>query len=194
MPSADRCWERLEAVLPWLPAVLALSVNSPFVDGEVTGVLSNRAGILAELPRAGAPPVFAGYDAWEAWVERLTALGVLEDHTRIWWDVRPNPRFGTLEVRIADQPTSLERTALLVELLVDLVNDAPACASADRGIYLQNRWSAARYGVDAELVHPDGDRIATASELLGREVPEPEAFAQLRADDPAADIVARTLA
>ena len=60
--SADRCWERLEAVLPWLPVVLALSVNSPFVDGEPTGMLSNRASILAELPRGGAPPGFAGYD------------------------------------------------------------------------------------------------------------------------------------
>jgi carboxylate-amine ligase len=194
MPSAERCWERLEAVLPWLPAVLALSVNSPFVNGEVTGVLSNRAGILVELPRAGAPPVFAGYDAWEAWVERLAALGVIEDHTRIWWDVRPNPGFGTLEVRIADQPTSLARTALVIELLVELIAEAPACDSADRGVYLQNRWSAARYGLDAELVHPEGDRVATAAEQLGRALPEPEAFAQLRADDPAADIVARTLA
>jgi carboxylate-amine ligase len=194
MPSADRCWERLEAVLPWLPAVLALSVNSPFINGEPTGMLSNRAGILVELPRAGAPPVFAGYDAWEAWVERLIALEVIEDHTRIWWDIRPNPRFGTLEVRVADQATSLERTGLLVELLVELVRDAPPCASADRGIYLQNRWSAARYGLDAELVHPDGERLATAAELLRRELPEPEAFAQLRADDAAADLVARTLA
>jgi glutamate---cysteine ligase / carboxylate-amine ligase len=194
MPSGERSWERLEAVLPWLPAVLAASVNSPFVDGEVTGVLSNRAGILAELPRAAAPPVFAGYDAWEEWVERLTALGVIEDHTRIWWDIRPNPRFGTLELRIADQPTSLERTALLIELLVDLVADAPPCASADRGVYLQNRWSAARFGLDAELVHPDGDRVVTARELFDRDLPEPEAFAQLRADDPAADLVARTLA
>ncbi len=194
MQSAERCWERLEAVLPWLPAVLALSVNSPFVNGEVTGMLSNRAGILVELPRAGAPPVFTGYDAWEAWVERLIALEVIEDHTRIWWDIRPNPRFGTLEVRVTDQSTSLERTALLVELLVELVCDAPACASADRGIYLQNRWSAARYGIDAELVHPDGERMATAAELLGRELPEPEAFAQLRAHDAAADIVSRTLA
>jgi carboxylate-amine ligase len=193
MQSGERCWERLEAVLPWLPAVLALSVNSPFVNGEPTGVLSNRAGILVELPRAGAPPVFSGYDAWEAWVERLIALGVIEDHTRIWWDIRPNPRFGTLEVRVTDQSTSLERTALLVELLVGLVTDAPGCVSADRGIYLQNRWSAARYGIDAELVHPDGERVATAAGLLGRELPEPEAFAQLRADDPAADIVARTL-
>jgi carboxylate-amine ligase len=194
MPSADRCWERLEAVLPWLPAVLAASVNSPFVDGEVTGMLSNRAGILAELPRAGAPPAFDGYDGWESWVERMVSLGVLEDATRIWWDVRPNPRLGTLELRVADQPTALARTALVVELLVELVANAPSCASADRGAYLQNRWSAARYGVDAELVHPDGDRLVTAGELLGRELPEPEAFAQLRAEDPAADLVARTLA
>jgi carboxylate-amine ligase len=191
--SAERCWERLEAVLPWLPALLAVSVNSPFVDGEVTGMLSNRAGILAELPRAGAPPEFAGYDAWESWVERLGELGVVEDHTRLWWDVRPTPRFGTLEIRIADQPTSLERTALVVELVRRLVAEAPP-GRADRGVYLQNRWSAARYGVDAELVHPDGDRIVTARDLLGDDLPEPEAFAQLRAEDPAADLVARTLA
>jgi glutamate---cysteine ligase / carboxylate-amine ligase len=191
--SPERCWERLEAVLPWLPAVLAVSANSPYVDGEVTGMLSNRAGILAELPRAGAPPAFESYDEWESWVERLTALGVIEDHTRIWWDVRPNPAFGTLELRIADQPTSLERTRLVIELLVRLVAEAPPVRAADRGAYLQNRWSAARYGIDAELVHPEGDRIVTAAELLG-DVPEPEAFAQLRAEEPAADLVARTLA
>jgi glutamate---cysteine ligase / carboxylate-amine ligase len=195
--SADACWERLEAVLPWLPVVLALSANSPFVDGEVTGMLSNRAGILAELPRAGAPPAFRGYGEWEEWVERLASLGVLEDHTRIWWDVRPNPRFGTLELRVADQPTSLARTALLVELMRRLVADAPA-AQPDRGGYLQNRWSAARLGLDAELVHPEGSRVATAGELaaewLGADPPEPEAFAQLRAEDPTADLVARTLA
>jgi carboxylate-amine ligase len=192
--SPERCWERLEAVLPWLPAVLAVSANSPFVDGEVTGMLSNRAGILAELPRAGAPPAFGGYDEWETWVERLTALGVIEDYTRVWWDVRPNPAFGTLELRVADQPTSLERTRLVIELLVRLVADAPAVSEADRGVYLQNRWSAARYGIDAELVHPEGDRIVTAPELLGAGLPEPEAFAQLRAEEPAADLVARTLA
>ena len=189
--SAERCWERLEAVLPWLPAVLAASVNSPFVDGEVTGMLSNRAGILAELPRAGAPPAFGSYDAWEAWVERLVGLGVLEDHTRLWWDVRPNPRFGTLELRVADQPTSLERTAFLVAAMQRLVAEAPPC-TADRGVYLHNRWAAARYGGDAELVQPDGDRLVTARELL--DAPEPEAFLQLRAEDPAADLVARTLA
>jgi carboxylate-amine ligase len=194
--SADACWERLESVLPWLPVVLAVSANSPFVDGEPSGMLSNRAPILAELPRAGAPPAFGSYDGWERWVERLVALGVMADYTRIWWDVRPHPRLGTLEIRIADQPTTLERTELLVRTLRDLVRDAPT-GVADRGDYLQNRWAAASAGLDAVLLHPDGGRTATARELarelLGSEPPEPEAFAQLRADDVAADLVARTL-
>ncbi len=110
--SAERCYERLEAVLPWLPVVLALSANSPFVEGVDTGTLSTRASILLELPRSGAPPAFGSYAAWEAWVEHLVALGVIEEYTRIWWDVRLHPSLGTLEIRIADQPTSLERTGI----------------------------------------------------------------------------------
>ena len=195
--TAERCYERLEAVLAWLPVVLALSANSPFLDGEATGMLSNRAGILAELPRGGTPPFFGSYDAYESWVERLVTLGVMEDHTRIWWDVRPHPTLGTLEVRVADQPTALERTAIIVGLVRTLVADAPARTS-DRGDYVQNRWAAARHGLDAQLLHPSGDGAVSARELarelLGADPPEPEALAQLAAADPAADIVARTVA
>jgi glutamate---cysteine ligase / carboxylate-amine ligase len=194
--SAERCWERLEAVLPWLPVVLALSANSPFVEGRVTGMLSNRASILAELPRGGAPPSFDGYDAWEAWVERLVRLGVMPDYTRVWWDARPHPRLGTLELRVADQPTALERTRLLVQLVRDLVAHA-APVKAARADYLQNRWAAARSGLDAVLLHPDGERAVSARELarelLGAEPPEPEAHTQLAADNVAADLVARTV-
>jgi carboxylate-amine ligase len=194
--SAEACWERLESVLAWLPVVLAVSANSPFVDGDPSGMLSNRAPILAELPRAGAPPAFGSYDGWERWVERLVSLGVMADYTRIWWDVRPHPKLGTVEIRVADQPTSLERTELLVRMVRDLVRDAPS-ARADRGDYLQNRWAAASAGLDAALLHPDGNGVVTARELardlLGAEPPEPEALAQLRADDVAADLVARTL-
>jgi glutamate---cysteine ligase / carboxylate-amine ligase len=195
--SAERCWERLEAVLPWLPVVLALSANSPFLDGVDTGMQSGRAGILNELPRAGGPPAFGSYDGWEAWVERLVRFGVMEDYTRIWWDVRPHPTFGTLEIRIADQPTSLARTELLVRLLRELVASAPSCETL-RGDYAQNRWAAARFGLDAELIHPDGDRMATARslarDLLGVDPPEPEAVALRAAPDPLAELVARTLA
>jgi carboxylate-amine ligase len=200
--SAESCYERLEAVLPWLPVVLALSANSPFLEGRANGMWSNRAPILAELPRAGAPPAFGSYRAWEAWVERLVRVGAMADYTRIWWDIRPHPRFGTLEIRIPDQPTSLERTGLIVRVLRDLVA-AAAAADGDpgrRGDYAQNRWAAARNGLDAELVHPDGDRVTTARELAreltGSEPPEPEAARQLDvgADGSAADLAARTLA
>jgi carboxylate-amine ligase len=194
--SADDCWERLEAVLPWLPVVLALSVNSPFIDGERTGMLSNRAAILAELPRGGAPPSFAGYDAWEEWVERLVRLRIMPDYTRVWWDARPHPRLGTLEIRVADQPTALERTRLLVGLVRELVATAPP-ATALRADYLQNRWAAARSGLDATLLHPNGhDAVSArdlARELLGAEPPEPEALAQLSAGNAVADLVMRTV-
>jgi len=198
--SAEACHERLESVLPWLPVALAVSANSPYVDGVDSGMLSTRASVLAELPRAGAPPAFESFAAWEEWVERMTALGVIEDYTRVWWDVRPNPRFGTLELRIADQPTALERTELLLELLVGLVARVPhreVHASA-RGDYLQNRWAAARHGLDAQLIHPDGDRLVAArdlaAELLGAEPPAPEALHQLEVgiDEVAADLVERT--
>jgi carboxylate-amine ligase len=171
---AGNLWERLEAVLGWLPAVLALSCNSPWLDGVETGMLSNRAGVLAELPRGGAPPAFDSYGAWEAWVERLVSLGVMADYTRLWWDARPHPRFGTLEIRIADQPTSLSRTELIVRVIRDLVRDAPSRITP-RGDYLHNRWAAARFGTEARLIHPDGSRVVGVAELLGFEPPAPEA-------------------
>ena len=197
--SAEACYDRLEAVLPWLPVVLALSANSPFDEGTVNGMLSNRAPVLAELPRGGAPPAFGSYASWEAWTERLISLGVMDDYTRIWWDVRPHPRFGTLEVRVADQSTSLERSALLARTIVDLVRTAPSREPMPRGDYLQNRWAAAQSALDAQLIHPDGDRVVAArelaAELLGADPPEPEALRQLEVGSAgaAADLVARTL-
>jgi glutamate---cysteine ligase / carboxylate-amine ligase len=174
MPSGEDCWRCLELILPWLPVVLALSANSPWFAGRLTGMASNRAPILAELPRAGAPPAFASYAEWEAWIERLVALGVMDDYTRIWWDVRPHPQLGTLEVRVPDQPTDVGLSAAFAALLQALCATAldgalPAASGrlADRGRadYAQNRWAAARFGPRAELIHPRGDSFAPASEL-----------------------------
>jgi carboxylate-amine ligase len=197
LESAERCHERFEAVLSWLPVVLAMSANSPYVDGLANGMLSNRAGVLAELPRGGPPPEFDSYAAWEEWVDRLVSIGVMADYTRIWWDLRPHPHFGTLEIRIADQPTSLARTELLVGVLRDLVEHAPSRVTP-RGDYAHNRVAAASRGLDAQLIHPDGGSVVgareLARELLGAEPPEPEAYAQLTAGPlVTADLVARTL-
>jgi glutamate---cysteine ligase / carboxylate-amine ligase len=174
MPSAEECWRCLAAILPWLPVVLALSANSPWFAGELTGMASNRAPILAELPRGGVPPAFASYAEWESWVERLVRLGVTEDYTRIWWDVRPHPAFGTIEIRIPDQPTDVRLSAAFAALLQALcaagLDGALPCdglSLADRGRadYTQNRWAAARFGPRAELLHPDGTSFVSASEL-----------------------------
>lgn len=166
MESPEACMAALEAVLPWLPLVLALSANSPYVAGEETGLRSARAEILALLPRSGAPPVFSSYDEWEGFVERLVELGLADEITRVWWDERPHPRFGTLEIRIADQPTSLEATSAIATLLHAMASRLETDAPADRGLYAQNRWAALRFGSAAELVHPDGSRLVTVQELL----------------------------
>src|SRR5207237_3798380 len=130
----------------------------------LTGMASNRAPVLAELPRAGVPPAFASYAEWESWVERLTRLGLAEDYTRIWWDARPHPKLGTLEVRMPDQPTDVRLSAAFTALLqalaatvlsghVPVFHPGPGA----RGDYVQNRWAAARFGPKADLIHPGGE-------------------------------------
>ena len=211
MPGPEECWQVLEGMLPWLPVVLALSANSPWLAGELTGMASNRAPVLTELPRTGCPPAFGSYAGWEAWVEQLVRIGVMADYTRIWWDIRPHPALGTLEVRMPDQPTTVHVSvafAALLQALARRLLEAGEVSTADRGHYQHNRWAASRFGPAAELIAPDGERTATASEL-GRELIEwtgadvaldldhSEGELQLAFDDPrdvAADLVARSLA
>ncbi len=173
LPDADSCFDALEGVLPWLPLVLALSANSPYVAGKETGLKSNRAQVLAELPRSGAPPAFRSYEEWEAFVERFRKSGVPlgKDYTSFWWDIRPHPRFGTLEIRMPDQPTAVRRTGSIAALLQALCaavldGDPRPHAPWERGVYQQNRWAASRFGTAAELMHPDEARIAGVLELL----------------------------
>ena len=178
MESFEQCLETLEAVLPWLPAVLALSVNSPYLDGAEPGALSGRAGRLLELPRAGAPPVLDSVATWERVV---AAAG--GDYTKIWWDVRPHPRLGTLEVRIADQQTSVTRAAAFAALVQALCLAAPPPAEPlSRDLYLEQRAGAARgnaaIGELLELVEPAARELGSwvlVTELRG----PPEALRQL---------------
>jgi glutamate---cysteine ligase / carboxylate-amine ligase len=171
MPDADTCFRVLETILPWLPLVLALSANSPYFEGRDTGMRSIRAEILGILPRHAAPPPVSSYEEWERFIDRMVASGLVGDYTSFWWDVRPHPRLGTLEVRMPDQPTSVERTAALIRLIHDLCKwalDAPArpFAPAERGVYEQNRWAASRSGPHAKLIHPDRDEALGVPELV----------------------------
>jgi len=138
MPDEQTCLRALEGVLPWLPILLSLSANSPFVDGVDSGLRSARAGRLAELPSGGAPPVFR---AWDDWAARTAGL----DYRRLHWDIRPHPLYGTLEVRIPDQQTDVRRSAAFAALVQALVR---VCTEEDpepydRELYAERRRLAA---------------------------------------------------
>jgi carboxylate-amine ligase len=197
MESFERCLERLEAVLPWLPAVLALSVNSPYLEAAAPGVLSARAGRLLELPRAGAPPVLDTVATWEGVV---TLAG--GDYTRIWWDVRPPPRLGTLEVRIADQQTDVRRSAGFAALVQALCLAAPGpLEPLSRELYLARRAAAARGEAAADdllaLVGPAARELGSWEHVSFLRGP-PEALRQLEVGERdgsqavAADLVSRS--
>ena len=124
MESFDVCLRTLAGIRPWLPDVLRLSANSPYLAGEETGMLSSRLSRLRRLPRGGPPPLLSTVADWEA---EVAAAGV--DYTRIWWDARPHPRLGTLEIRIADQATSVDRAVALVALVQALCASPPETGS-----------------------------------------------------------------
>jgi carboxylate-amine ligase len=212
MPDAETCLRVIETIVPWLPLELALSANSPWLEGVRTGMASNRAELLALLPRHSAPPRFESWEDWERLVRQFCDAGVIDRYTAIHWDVRPHPRYGTLEVRMPDQPTSSAVTESLVELVRALCawaleRPAPRADAGTRVVYDQNRFAASRFGARATFVHPERDAAVTVAELYaelaqrighgGFEPSRSEADAQLAFDDPheaAADLAARSLA
>ncbi len=160
MESFEACLRTLAAIVPWLPHVLALSLNSPYVHGTETGELSARAARLGELPRGAQPPGFASPEDWKA---KIAASG--KDYTRSWWDARPHPRLGTIEVRIADQPTDVGRTVALAALIQALCVAAPPADPPEPAAYLAGRAAAARGDLPAgellALVEPAARELGT---------------------------------
>jgi carboxylate-amine ligase len=140
VPDPDTCLRAFEGVVPHLPRLLAQSANSPYRAGAPTGWRSSRSQILLELPTGGVPPVLRSWDDWEAATQG--------DNTRRHWDAWPRPEYGTLEVRIMDQPTSVRRTAELAAEVQRLVREAADWNGEpfDRDEYALLRRRAAREG------------------------------------------------
>lgn len=140
VPDADLCLRAFEGVVPRLPGLLAASANSPFWEGEPSGRRSIRSQRLLEMPTGGTPPVLRAWDDWQA-----ASRG---DSTRRHWDAWPRPEYGTLEVRIMDQPTSVRRSAELAAEVQRLVREAAATGGEpmDREAYAAERERAGRDG------------------------------------------------
>ena len=168
-----------------LAVLLALSANSPFWRAHETGLLSARTPIFRAFPRVGIPPRYDDFEDWTRRIEFMQQSKVIADYTYLWYDVRPHPLFGTVEIRVMDSQTRLEHTLGLAALVQAMVKEL--AEHFDSGDQLsrypyemldENKWLAARHGMEGELVDlPSRDRVRT-KELARRLVDRLRGHAQ----------------
>jgi carboxylate-amine ligase len=155
-----------------LPLLLALSANSPFWQGRTTGFASTRTTLFGAFPRSGVPRSFRSYSDWVGMVDALIRAGAIADPTLLWWDVRLQPRLGTVEVRIMDGQTTVESVAAFAALVQSLARlelqrlDCPEEGLPATEVIAENRFLAARDGMRALLIDGDsGKRIPATAQL-----------------------------
>src|SRR5690242_15103149 len=158
-----------------VPLLLGLSANSPFWRADSTGLASARIPIFRAFPRTGIPPTYESWEDYERRIEFMVKARVIEDYTFLWPDVRPHPSFGTVEVRVMDSQTRVEHTLGLAALIQAMVkelaehyDEGKALSRYPYEMLDENKWLAARHGLEGELVDlPATDRVA-AKELARR--------------------------
>jgi len=202
LPEDDLRMDIMRQFSYFLPHLLALSTSSPFWGGQDSGLNSYRLSVFDNLPRTGLPPDFTAYAEYRRSVDMLIDAGLIEDTSKIWWDIRPSARFPTLESRICDVMPIMEHTltvAALVQsitrMLVELRRRNQRWRIYDRFLIAENRWRAQRYGPREGLLDigrgalvPMGELVAELIELLDADAMALGCLNELRA---AQDIVAQ---
>jgi carboxylate-amine ligase len=155
----DKAIKVVNGLLPQLAPLLALSASSPFWRGEATGLASSRQMVFSAFPRSGPPPRFRDYADYAEVVGQLERTGCIADYTHIWWDIRPHPRLGTIEVRICDAVSRVEDAVAitayvqaLVKQLAERHDAGEEIPSYHRILTSENKWLAARYGLEAPIM------------------------------------------
>src|SRR5438874_5305976 len=157
--DAEKAIKVVNGLLAHLSSLLALSASSPFWRGEPTGLASSRQMAFAAFPRSGPPPRFRNYDDYAEVIGQLEKTGCIADYTHIWWDIRLHPRLGTVEIRICDAVTDLDDVVSLTAFCQALVKHY--CEQVERGetvpsyhriLTTENKWLAARYGLEAPVM------------------------------------------
>jgi glutamate---cysteine ligase / carboxylate-amine ligase len=173
VPAPSRRIDLMNRLLPYLPLLLALSVSSPFWQGQNTGLAGYRLSVWGELPRTGLPDLFADAAEYERYVKTMVAAGAIKDASFLWWSLRPSMRYPTLELRVADSCTDLDDTlaiAALYRCLVRCVVRKPhlnsGMTAASRAIVSENLWRAQRDGVRAAFIDEKSARSVPCSEYL----------------------------
>lgn len=184
MADPEETVQVANAIRSHIPLLIALAGNSPLWRGAPTGLMSSRVPIFRAFPRVGLPPRFAGWEDFAARVETMRACGMIEDYTYLWYDVRPHPRLGTIEIRAMDSQTRIEHTVALAALVVSLVHmlvedyrGGAIAVQAPWEILDENRWLAARHGVFADLFDQPSGTSRPARELAAELLEELAAHA-----------------
>src|SRR3954465_10227100 len=172
-----------------LPVLLALSANSPFWRADSTGLVSTRTPIFRAFPRVGIPPAYADWEDYQRRIAFMVDSGVMDDYTYLWYDVRPHPNFGTVEIRVCDAQTRVDHTLALAALVQSLVRELAEHFDSGQELSVyphqmldENKWLAARHGLDGELVDlPSNERVPTKTLP-----PRPVAPLRRHAEDPRA--------
>jgi carboxylate-amine ligase len=168
-----------------LPLLLALSANSPFWRGDETGLVSTRTPIFRAFPRVGIPPRYDNFADWERRIAFMVTCKVIHNYTYLWYDVRPHPNFGTVEIRVMDSQTRVEHTLALAALVQAMVKELGEHFEAGKRLSRypyemldENKWLAARHGLSGDLVDlPKTSRVRTrdlALRLMDRLRPHAE--------------------
>lgn len=157
--DVNKVFPIINALAVYLPHLQALSASSPFWAGERTGYASNRSLVFQQLPTAGLPWPLETWAQFEGYIDDLVGTGVLEDATEVRWDIRPAPRWGTIEVRACDGMSTLPElaaVAALVQVLVEhfsrMIDEGRELPVLQPWFVRENKWRAARYGMDARVV------------------------------------------
>jgi carboxylate-amine ligase len=163
----------VNALTQYVPHFLALSASSPYWVGTDTGLASARSKVFEGLPTAGLPYQLTGWDQFEAYMETLIATRTIQSIREVWWDIRPHPNYGTVELRICDGLPTLEEITAVAALSQCLVERFDR--ELDRGYVLpvpkgwvvkENKWRAARYGLDADIIVDDKGTVAPVRRAL----------------------------
>src|SRR6476469_7800664 len=159
VPDHDVAIDLMNAARYFLPHLLALSTSSPFWMGRDTGLKSYRTTIFRRFPRTGVPDHFGSWSEYENYVKLLVDLHCIDDGKKIWWDIRPHPTFGTLEFRVCDVPTRPEVAVMLGGLIQAVIVKLcrlrarnQGLRSYPRALIEENKWRAARWGMDGKLI------------------------------------------
>ncbi len=171
--GAERCIYVMNRLLYYLPHLLAISTNSPYWEGENTGLRSYRTKVFENLPIGGMPFYFHNFSDYARLVNNYLATGTIKTIRELWWDVRPHPDFGTIEVRICDLPSTLGEVMSLASFIQALV--AKFGEDFDRGVCFrrphsaiirENKWRACRFGLEAKFITEDGGSTVPAKKAI----------------------------